>query len=378
MLQGADVKILLYRARLLVEEGRYDAAQEVLESIQPVDEKTQQDVTYLLGWCYVQRKEWEEGVRILTPLIEDKSTCLGVKTPQEREQHALALLLLGLAAVNMAAYEDASLHFTRCLKVLHDRRVHLPVVRIHARYYLAMTCLMRGLYTPAIQYYEEALQMCHHYHDEHALPDIYHGLCEAYRRTGDLLKATIAGKEALRLYEDEQDQQMVARMHNLLGRACFLLCDYREASDHYTESLAIATSFNGPTMAMLNCAALAEVRMAEERLDEALRYCHLALSMMKRTSDVHMQGRVYHVIGKVTHREAHRASGFRRQQLLEEAASWYEKANVCLQRTQAYGDMTELCGSWAQILEELGRVSEAINCWRAGYAVLHHVQDERL
>jgi hypothetical protein len=86
-----------------------------------------------------------------------------------------------------------------------------------------------------------------------------------------------------------------------------------------------------------------------------------------------MQGRVYQVIGKVTYQDACGASGEHRKELLEEAASWYEKAHACLKRTQAYGDMTELYGGWAQILEELGRVSEAINCWRAGYAVLHHV-----
>jgi len=365
--------MLLYRARLLVEEGRYSAAQSALETIHPDDEKQCQQVTYLLGWCYVQRKWWEEALKTLTLLLKEDDEHLAIEVSQERERHALALLLLGLSAINLASYEDASRHFTQCLKVLHDRRVHLPTVRIHVRYYFAMTCLMRGLYSPAIRHYEDALQMCRHYNDEQALPDIYHGLCDAYRHAGDFIKAYMAGKDALRLYELAHNRQMEARIHNMLGRVCFLLGDYREASDHYTESLAIATSFNGPTMAMLNCAALAEVRLAEDRLDEASRYSELALRTMERTSDVHMKGRVYQVVGKVSSEEARRATGTLKRSLLEKTVTWYEKADECLRATQAYGDMAELYGNWAVALEELGRVSDAIECWRAGYAVLHQV-----
>jgi tetratricopeptide (TPR) repeat protein len=372
VMQNEDIKTLLYQSRLLVEEGRYNAAQTILETIHPEVEKQRQDVAYLLGWCHVQRKQWVEALRTLVPLLKEKNKHFEIEIAQEREQHTFALLLLGLAAVNLASYEDASHHFTRCLKVLHDRRVHLPVVRIYARYYLARTCQMRGLYSAAIQHYDEALRLCHHYHDEQVQPDIYRGLCDVYRYSRNLTKAYLAGKEALDLYKAMPDRQMEACMHNRLGRVCFLLSDYQSASEHYAESFAIATSVNDPTMLMMSSAALAEVRMTEERLEEARHYCKLALSAMEHTNDIHRQGRVYHVIGKVTHEGSRLSSGYSKQVLLEEAATWYEKANMYLRKTQAYRGMDELYGGWAQVLEELGRVSEAIDCWRAGYAVLHH------
>jgi tetratricopeptide (TPR) repeat protein len=371
VIQNRDVKMLLYRARLFVEEGRYDTALELLTTVQPEGEKQRQDVIYLLGWCYVQCKQWEDALKTLSPLLVGMDDRFDVETLQERERHAMALLRLGVAAVNLSNYEDASFHFTRCLKVLHDRRVHLPVVRIHARYYLAMTCLMRGLYTPALEYYEEAIQLCHHYAEETALPDIYYGLCDVYRAIDDLARSYAAGKEALDLYAQHHDLQMVARMHNMLGQVSFLQHNYREASDHYTESLAIATSYSGPTMAMLNCASLAELRLAEGRLEEATRYCQLALKSMDHTEDAHMQGRVYHVVAKVTYEASRHEIDGERKKKLEETVSWYEKARGRLATTQAYVDVADVYGGWALTLEELGRVTEAIDCWRAGYAVLH-------
>ncbi|MBV9229743.1 MAG: tetratricopeptide repeat protein [Chloroflexi bacterium] len=372
MIQNMDTQTLLYRARLLLEEGQNETALSVLKGIHSEDETQQRDVAYLLGWCYIQLKQWDDAICTLSPLLEQTLNPGEQETSLERERLSLYLLRLGVAAVNLAHYEDASFHFTMCLKVLHDRRVHLPVVRIQARYYLAMTCVMRGFYSAAIQHYEEALRLCRHYSNEEELPHIYYGLCEAYRYIGDFIKANMAGQEALQLYQKRGDRKMEARMHYKLGRTRFLLSDFREAADHYTESLAIATGYNGPTMAMLNCAALADLRLAEGRLEEAKRYCQLALEVMERTDDAHMRGTTYHVIGKVTHEEARRAEGAQRRELLEKTVSWYQKSCEYLNSTQAYPDIAEVYGRLAQTLEELDRVEEAIECWRSGYEVLSH------
>ncbi|BCL82950.1 tetratricopeptide repeat protein [Ktedonobacteria bacterium brp13] len=385
MAQNTDSEMLLYRARLLVEEGRYDAAVAVLETVHPAG-RQRLEVAYLLGWCYVQRKQWVEACVILEPILGGREPgfyVLGFQGKelerqdfqsyhlQERELQALTLLLLGLGAINMAMYEDASFHLTHCLKVLHDRRVHLPRVRIYARFSLAMTCLMRGLYTQSIQHYEEALRLCSHYADEEAVPDIHHGLCDVYRSRGDLVKSYAAGKDALRLYEERGDQQMIARMHSMLGRVCLLLQQYQAAADHYMLSQAIALAGGGTTLVMVNYAALAEVYLAEQRPADARHYGQLALTAMKQSSDLHMSGRVYLIIGKIAHEEARHASGDERQSLLNTAVSWYTQANACLETTQAYSDMAELYDGWGQALEDLGRVAEAIQCWRAGFAMLH-------
>jgi tetratricopeptide (TPR) repeat protein len=377
MMHNTDIQKLLYRARLQLEEGQHEAALSVLRATLVEDEKQQREIDYLLGWCYIQQKQWEEAIGVLSPLLEKNGEVREKETLVEREQVALYLLHLGIAAVNLSHYEDASRHFAMCLKVLHDRRVHLPMVRIKARYSLAMTCLMKGSYSAAVQQYEDALRLCRHYRVEEELAHIYYGLCDAYRGIGDYVKATLAGQEALQRYREKGDRPMEARMHNVLGRICFLLADFRAASDHYTESLAIATSCNSPTMVMLNCAGLADLRLAEQRLPEARRYCDLALETMERVENVHMKGRTYYAIGKVAYADAHEAEGERRCELLEETIKWLQQAKTQLEQTQAYADIAEVCGMWAQVLEEVGRTEEAIELWRQGYEILNERKEAK-
>jgi tetratricopeptide (TPR) repeat protein len=388
VIQNTEIQKLLYRARLQLEEGQYEAALSSLHVLPVEDEKQQREVAYLSGWCYIQGKQWAEAKKVLSPFLERQSKLLEEepfleqpgeileKEPLlEREHLVLSWLHLGIAAVNLSHYEDASLHFSRCLKILHDRRVHLPVVRIKARYSLAMTCLMKGSYSMAIQHYEDALRLCRLSHVEEEVPHIYYGLCNAYRGIGDYVKAMVAGQEALQRYQQREDRPLEARMHHELGRVSFLLCDYRAASDYYTESLALATSYNSPTMIMLNCAMLADLRLAEQRLPEARRYCRLALEMMERVTSAHMKGKTYYAIGKVSYAEARESGGEQRQHLLRETMDWFQRAKTQLEQTQAYADMAEMYGMWGQVLEDAGNMEEAIVLWRQGYEILSERKD---
>lgn len=374
MIQNADGQMLLYRTRLLLEEGQNDAALEAIQAIRVEDEKQQQDVAYLLAWCYVQRKQWNEGLQALRPLVKQWDEQNALETLLERERIAFCLLYLGLAAVALAHFEDASLHFTYCLKVLHDRRVHLPAVRIKARCSLAMTCSMRGLYAPAIQHYEEALRQCRHYNHEEEIPHVYLALADAFLRAGDYARASHAAQEALQLFEKQADQPMTARVYNLLGRICFSSKDYQQAAEHYTQSLTIATRDNNFQMIALNRATLADLSLTQGQIEEAKSYSHAAVDGLANVEDPYCQGGTYNVIGKVALEEARRSEGTRRKELLEEAAAWFDQARVQLAIAHAYPDIAEVYGYRAQALEELGRVEEAIECWRSGYEVLSKKQ----
>lgn len=359
----------LLRARLLLEEGRVDEALTILEVMKPVDKKQQQDIAYLLGWHYIQKKQWDEALLVLAPLaqvpFEEK-----INTLLERERLVASLLHLGEAATNLSHYEDAALHFTACLKVLHDRRIHMPSVRIKARSSLATTCIRRGLYSVAIHHYNEAVRISQHYNRNDELAHIYHGLCDAYRNIGDFACAMTVGQEALRLSRQQADREMEACVQNHLGRISFLLGEYRVASDHYTEALAIAMDCHDPTMAMFNWVALAEVRLAEGRLEEARRSCQLALETMECSHIAQMRGSAYQAVGNVTYEEARQVQGAQRHTLLEEAACWYRKASEHFSPTQTSAERAEAFKRWAQTLEEMGREREALDVLHTGYEAL--------
>ena len=171
-----------------------------------------------------------------------------------------------MAAVNLGQYEDASRHYTKCLKVLQSKKIQLPEAKLKARYGLAMTYLMRGLYAAAIQHYELALGLCLYIDDDEEIGNIYYGLCQTYLRSGNLINAQLAAVKALELYERCADRHMEGLAHNMLGYIYLQLGDYREASDHYTEALSIAASQSNAKMVMINCASLADVRLTEGRL----------------------------------------------------------------------------------------------------------------
>ena len=69
MIQNIDTQTLLYRARLFLEEGQNDAALSVLTGIHTEDKTQQCDIAYLLGWSYVQLKQWDDAIQTLSPLL---------------------------------------------------------------------------------------------------------------------------------------------------------------------------------------------------------------------------------------------------------------------------------------------------------------------
>src|ERR1051326_626237 len=351
-----DIQILLLRARLFLEEGQRDKALAVLETIHSENQEQQHEINYLFAWGYILGKRWEEAFRILSPLSRVSEEEENQHNLLDRVRLAQCLFYLGDAAVNLARYEDAARHYTRCLKIVQDKRIRLPLVQVKARYGLAMTHVMRGLHAAAIQHYDLALKLCLYIDDDEIMGNIYYGLSDAYRRSGNLIEAQLAGEKALELYERGGDQHREGITHNLLGHISTQLGDYRQASDHFTEALAVATSSESMKMIMVNCAALANLRLVEGRLDEAKRYCQRAQDFIGRFQDKdgQMSGLTYLVTGKVIHAEAQQAEGEQREKLLKETIAWFEKAKGKLAPTQSYGDVAELYGHWAQAPEQIG------------------------
>src|SRR5205085_10360549 len=74
--------------------------------------------------------------------------------------------------------------------------------------------------------------------------------------------------------------------------------------------------------------------------------------------------------GQVAQAEAQEVEGEQRERLVEEAISWLQRTQAGLSPLQAYNQVTELYGRWAEVLEELGRYEEAIACWKSGYEAL--------
>ncbi len=366
-MQTTQVQTSLNQARLLLEDDRSEAARAIIDTIQTDNDVQQRDVAYLLGWYYVINKQWAAAVQTLSPLLAQNTLEDTQETLLERERLVLYLLHLGKIAVNLAHYEDASQHFIRCLKLLHDRRIQRPALRIEARYSLAMTYVMRGSYAVALSHYEDALRLCRHYELDKALPDIYYGMSEAYRCMGNTTNAYGAAQKALHIYEEHGDEVMQSRIGTVLGRISLLLDDVEGALNYYKASYALATSNKRYTMVMLSSASLAEVYAEIGNKDEAREYTQHALEVMRQVDDPYLCGIAYAAVGKVRIVEAHLTDGTKRQSLIDEGILCLQKAVKYFMPTQASRDLAQTYSTLATIHEELGRSQEALEYWKLAY-----------
>lgn len=370
MMQQPNTDTLLFRTRLFLEEGQSEQALAVLETIQTENKQYQREIAYLLGWYYVEHRCWDAAIETLLPVsqYEDEQSEQTGRINQER--YARCLLHLGYAAINLDRYEDAARHLHACLKVLRRKQLQRPelqLLRIQASYSLAMTYNMRTLYSAALQHYEEALRLSLFVDNDQELGHIYYGLCDTYRKVGRLTEAQLAGEKALQLYEKNGSVDMESRMYNQLGRIAFLQGQFQESTDLYTKALAIAASLNSTNMVMVNCMALADLRLAEGRVYEAERYSQLAQGISRRSSDHLLCGLTSFIAGKVTLAKAQQAEGEQKREGLEEARRRFEIAYIDLSSTEAYNEIAETLILWAETSESLGQMQESLNLWRAVY-----------
>jgi tetratricopeptide (TPR) repeat protein len=230
-----------------------------------------------------------------------------------------------------------------------------------------MTYKMRGSYALAIRNYEAALRLCRHHSLFDAVPDIYYGLSETYRCEGNFTKAHDAAREALRMYQENGNEPLQARIYNVLGKISLLLGDYSASEDYYDKSLVLATRNNRPIMIMLNCAALAELFLEQEQMPKAKDYAHRALEVAEQVDAADLRGVVYTTLGKITLAEAHSMDTTARKPKFDEAIAWFEKAVAQFQRTQSPVNLVEVYSRLATLSEELGHAKEAIEYWKHAY-----------
>lgn len=369
-----DMERSIYHAQLWLEEGQYDLALSALEHIQTRNPEQKRQIAYLSAWCHTILEQWTEARCLLLPLyppggIEEN---WNNEKHNERERRAFYLFCLGNAAMSLKRIEEASQHYTQCLKLLRERRVNLPQVRIKALHSLGLSCMMSGFYVMAIKQYEEALQFCKDTLEDEGIPDIYYGLCDATRWEGKFGDAYTYGVKALALYEDRGIRSKQGQVQNLLGRICFQIGKYNEAAEYYLESLSIATQDDNQGLKLVNFTALADLRLTEERLDEAQRYCEHALEVADGLDDNYNLGLMHLTCGNVTVAESKQATGEKHDILYSKAREFFEKAKELLAQTHDSVLLSEVYGKIAQMLEQSGQPQEALSYWKTAYESLSY------
>src|SRR5205085_9870486 len=112
---------------------------------------------------------------------------------------------------------------------------------------------------------------------------------------------------------------------------------YRASSYYYMNSLSIATVDHYVGMQLINFVAMGDLRLDENRFEEARSYCKRARDICQAIEDDHhICGVMYMISGKVEQREAGLHEGQQACTFLEEALVYFEKARDLFNKTQAH------------------------------------------
>lgn len=369
MSKESSVEQAFHRIHLLIAEGQADMALAALAQISASDASQTCEVAYIRAWCATLSGNWDAAATFLlsTDSARFEDTDLQTLGQTERRRRIHYLLLLGQMANTLGYYEEATRHYTQCIKFLDERRMNILSVRIKARCGLGSAYTQIGFYAVALAHYEDALQLSGARSAHPDILEIYAGLCTVQRCLGNIEQALLYGKKALQLCVERSETSLEGRMHNLLGQVYDQMRDFEQASFHYTEALKRAKGVDDPELILTNLTALAGVHLAEGRLEEARCLYEQGLTYRARVSNTRLTGALYIMGGKIA--EAGQVSGGQTQALVAEAIACYQKAETALAPIQAKTELAEVYGRLAQILEASGRQGEAIAYWKSAYTL---------
>ena len=89
----------------------------------------------------------------------------------------------------------------------------------------------------------------------------------------------------------------------------------------------------------------------------------------------YLHGVAYLMAGKESQVKAKQVEGEQWRKLLEEAIGWFEKAQKQFSLTPRRDKVAEMYSRWAEALEELGYLQEALICLKSAYEALSCTKD---
>lgn len=365
MSNASNVDQLFHRIHLFIAEGQVDMALATLAHVSANNPRQENEIAYVRAWCATLSGNWDAAAAFLHPTRED--TNLQVLGQTERRRRIYYLLLLGQWANKLGYYEEATRHYTQCIRLLDERRMNILSVRIQARCGLGYAYTQLGFYAIALAHYEDACQLSGPESTHPDTLDMYAGLCTAHRHLGHFEQALLYGEKALKLCTDQDNPDLAGRMHYLLGQAYYQMRSLTTATSHYTQALDLAKHVDQPECILNSLTALATVHLEAGQFEEAQRCYEQGLVYQARISDARLVGALYIIGGKIA--EAGQQVGMSAQVAQEAALTCYQQAEVLLTSVEAKTELAEVYGRLAQLLEVSGRQNEALAYWKAAYAL---------
>jgi tetratricopeptide (TPR) repeat protein len=279
-----------------------------------------------------------------------------------RRRRPMHLLLLGEMARTLHYPDEAMEHLRHCLRLLNERRMNVPEVRLMAHESLGRLALEMNQADQALQYFETASRLCREGEPGPALySTILAGLCETQFCLKQCELVLTSGKQALRLLQATAPPDCRESLLLLLSRISLALGDNASALEYVQNARHSASQTRDAARIASILLALAEIRKQEHQRQEARANCKEALSLLATIPEHPLYGSALFLSGKIAEAEWCDHSD---EEAIRDAQVYYEQALELFVEQHDTAAIARVSRQLAQLLEAAGKPEFALVHWK--------------
>jgi tetratricopeptide (TPR) repeat protein len=354
---------VLRRAHQMLAQGQVEETEILLAQINKEVSTPDTEIVYLQVWCTMERNQWEEVVQRVCepPFVQDASaTQVWLVAGSVRRRRPGALLLLGAMANDLGYPQEAIAHYQYCLRLLDERRMNIPEVRLQAHVALGALALATGDSAEAVIQYEAALRLSPQDSSQAFFATLYEGICQAYFQQKLFSQALEYGQQCLLLLEDARKEELTL----LLSQICSALRDFAQAHAYVEQAWHLASETSDPARIAAVVLERAKIQYQEGDLKNAQSSCEQAWELQQNAQDPHLRGKIAFLRGKIAEAEWRQPDGFHS---VEEAMTWYEQARTAFADLEVSTLQAEIAVRQARLWEARGQQAQALIYWKTAY-----------
>ncbi len=350
--QRIDVDLL--QADVLVQQGAFKQAEELLLPIQP--ERITTDQVYRLyllrGEVHLGAGEYQEAV------VDLRSALSQGESLNDSEYTERARNILGKAYFALYNYTLALENHLRCYTAIEQGLVTDPVFSLEVYSNLANDYFRLGDLEKAITYFHNAIDMLNAMnHDSKSFAQKYMQISQHYKSIGKIVMARDYAMRSLALYEMRDGQRLAGMTHQRLGKTLEKLDNLDEAEREYHHAIAIERELNDEVAASICYTGLAELLLKRDKVEEAEREAQEALAFAQSGADAQTQGQALIALAQIRHKKGDFVA----------EDEFFTKALTLLEAESADDIAAGAYFRYANMLEERGEVQQSLTAIKKAF-----------
>ncbi len=348
------IEVDLLQASVLVQQGAFKQAEQLLTPIQP--ERITTDQVYRLyllrGEIHYGAGEYQEAV------VELRSAVTQGESLNDSELSERARNLLGKAYFSLYNYTLALENHLKSHAAIEGGQITDPFFTLDVFSNLANDYFRLGDLEKAIHYYHRSLETLDDMgRDSKSFAQKYMDMSQRYKSIGKLGLARDFAMHSLAIYEMRDEQRLVGLTHQRLGKTLEQQNNLDAAEQEYVKAIAIERELNDEVSASTCLTSYAELLLKRGKVQEAEKEAQEALTYAQSSNDPQIQGQALIALAQIRHQ----ADDF------STADQYFTQALELLDKSNAHEIVADAYFRFANLLEERGEVQRSLSAIKKAY-----------